>query len=679
MTDTSTQSVANPVSPIPSPQLGQSPINLGFDPNQKTIPNLSSIAAGVPGTTNNSQTIIKPSSQVTLPSSGQTLTPTQLANNNSYLASIGYGPDGKPLAGGSVTQTDANRPSSSASVITNNNTSSTISGAMGTQPAPTGPSTTATGLASSLSSQGINVDASSLQAYIDSGYTPSEAVQLAIQVSGINDAKTAASAATANEQTQYQQQLASENAQYGQSVNQLSTDRQNNLDTATAQLASLNSSGGISSDSSQFLSHINSQYDLAQQQLDLQAQQAKAALASGDAQAYSAIQANMANTISQVKTNVTNLLSSIQGNNVTAAQNATAEQDKAVSAYQSNLVNLPQAQDLAALPSSYGSLTPAQKTQLEGTTAYQQGIKAGYTPQSILTDVQSAATSAYKQQSANTAAQNANTAVQRAQIEAFTAETNAANKVALSTDLSNMNSLPGGSAYSAAFQQALLSVGKGLKSDDINNASFIISGFLQSGDTANASKALTNFILANKPATTKSIVSGLQDVSSYADKIKSQIAALPKDQQTAFINGTFQNIAEKFGQNPNPQLSEIGKEMGHLGLIYKAEVFGKRSAISNDATLQGLYPSITDTPSLNFATLDAMKGSANAILNGEVSSVINPDTFNAIYGDGGVLGTGNKLPQTNTTVTKSGASFDYNAAIKAGYTDAAIQSYLQSN
>lgn len=335
---------------------------------------------------------------------------------------------------GQPKNSDPSKPSSSASSVINNNAAVATNNATTSQPSAN--QTAAGSLYNMLQGNGMGgMSANDIQTLMDQGMSASEAAGLAVQMAGQRQAQQAKSEQEMRQQQQYQSSLASQNAMYGQSVGQLNNDRKNSIDTATAQLAQLNTSGGVSSDSAGFISHINAQYDMAQQSLNLQAEQARAALDAGNSQAYAQINANMEKTLEGVRNNVTNLLSTIQGNKVAGAQFQQQEQDKATTAYQQSLINLPQPEDLAKLPGEVSKLSPEQKKQLEGNSAYQLAIKAGITPQAALSDIQSAATDAYKKRSADTA-------VQRAQIAALNAQTSASKAQATQAVIQAVASIP---------------------------------------------------------------------------------------------------------------------------------------------------------------------------------------------------------------------------------------------
>lgn len=591
-------------------------------------------AAPVAASSDSPQTLYGPNGQVATPDSSTT--------QDQVRAAI--------AAGWSTTApqpSDPNKPSSSANVPLSAAANSAAQNAASTT-LPGTPTAAAKSLANLASTFGMNVQAGDIQGLLDSnpGMTASDAFSLLQQGQGIKDAQTSAANQTAQQNNIYNAELAQQNSEYASQSATLNQDRTNARSTAAQQLAALNTSGGIGSDSGQFMSHIDAQFDLAGQQLTLQAQQAKAALDAGNAQAYQQIQANMANTIATVRANVSNLLNGIQASNVAQGQFQQQEKDKATTAYRDTLTQLPlsQADQMSSLPSDWDKLSPSQQNTIQGTTAYQQGKSAGLSDQAILGDMRTLSSSgSFAQQKIQ------NQAVQ-AQARLAIAQANLADKQAGTIDAATLATAPGGGDFLSAFQ--LAQAGTKMTAQQNSDTLSTIARFAQSGDLVHARQALTNYIFGSESSTVQSITSGLQDVSGYSDKLKAKISALPADQQSGFLQGNFADIAAKFGQNPDPQLKELGQEFGHLGLIYKAEVFGKRALVSNDSTLSNLFPTITDNNSLNWTTLTAMQNTANDILNGKVQSKIGGQLFQNIYGDGGVLGNQSKAPSSqpaNTT------------------------------
>jgi hypothetical protein len=546
----------------------------------------------------------------------------------------------------SVANTPAESPSSSSSIImSQNGAKATDAGAAavnGTAPAPN--ADVAGKIASGLTGLGYNVDSGSVQSLLDAGYDPNTVTNLLIGKSQADDAKAAADKEEAQQASTYQAELSAQNADYGAALGQLKTDRSNALNTATAQLASLNSSGGKGSDADAFMSHINDQYDVAENQLTLQGEQARDALDAGNTQAYQSIQQQMSQTIAGVKTNIQNLLSAATGNQTQQSQFAQTQ-------YNTSLSTLTPDSPLGSLNDSSGApvtdpsqLSAAQKSAFESSSAYQQGTKAGLSPQAILGDVQNAIKTSKASLAQSQLQEKTNNDIARAQIAMFVAQTNAADKEAAAISAGTIANSTGGGPYLAAMNAIAPDLSKAQNTTLADSLAASLSG----GDTKTAKTTLTNAVLKGLPTSDQSMYGGLQEISGVVSKLRADIAALPKDQQTGFLTGNFQQIAEKVGQNPSPQLATINAEFQHIQKVYVRSVFGVRAAAaaSGSSIFNSILPSITDTKSLNLSTLQGLLDTANDSLNSVVSSKISQDNFQAIYGDSGVLGTGTTTSAT---------------------------------
>lgn len=547
-------------------------------------------------------------------------------------------------------QSDPSRPSSSASFTMNQNANSAVSNA---QNPPANPSDTTI---SAISSAFPSLSADMLKSL-----DPTTLVNLALAADQKGQAAKDKSDAEARQQDQYRATMAQNNAAYAAARDQLKQDRENSVSTASAQLASLNSSGGIGSDSSQYIDHIHSMYDMAENQLQLQAEQAQAALDAGNSQAYEQISQNMSNTVSTITANVQNMLATIQGQKVQASQFAQTEQDKATTTYSSMLQNLPQPDVLSNLPSDYGSLSKDQLSTLQNTSAYQQGIKAGMSPQAILSDIKAAATSskvAIAKQNADEKAQN--DAV-RAQIAMFNAQTNAADKMAAAADAqriatTNVSTPNGGtgSDFLEAFKIAQNAGGhtKQENNDSLNN----IADFLEAGKTDQAKQALQNYVLKGMPTADRQVAQGFMDVSGFAKEIQKELAALPADKQTGLINGKLNDVAEKLGQTTDPQLAQLKASVDHFKVAYTTLLAGRRGNSQYTNMIGQLLPSTSDNPDLNAAKIAAIANTSDTFMRSAVGGIIGSDTYDKIYGT--------KSSSTNNT-SSSGyvPSFDYTTYI----------------
>lgn len=562
---------------------------------------------------------------------------------------------GSPLAAMTAApNSPKNMPSSSATAPLAANGAQAINST--TQPPPASPiDNTATSLASAYSSQGVNITADAIQKWIDAGFDPKEAAAQAAQYYQTNQERQRR---LNEQQSSFNADLAEKNAQYAAASTKLVAEREKAVHAGVAQAAKAGMFEDQGSDQVAYGNSIAKEYDNLQLELDAQAHAAQAALESGNYKAVAEINANMDSLLQNGLQSIATRQSTSTQQGIQQKQFAQTEQDKAATLYRDTLTNLPltTADQLSTLPSDIGDMSPAQLSQFRSSTAYQQGHAAGLSDQAILTDLKGLSeTGNFKQQTVNLNEQKAQTAATLATARLAISQANLADKQAGAIDAATIASTDVGKNFLAAVQVAAPGHNKQENSDILSS----LAQFTQSGQTEYAKQALTNYVFSNQPQSTKTIIGGLQQVSQYAASLKSKILALSPDQQTGFWNGNFQDIAAKFGQNPNPQLAEIGAEMGHLALLYKANVFGKRALVSSDASLKNLFPAITDTASLNFSTLNGMLDTANATLNSTVSSTIGDDLFQKIYGTGGVIGSAKSTTPPLTAKVPQGSTAGY--------------------
>lgn len=530
--------------------------------------------------------------------------------------------------------TNAAKPSSSASVILNNNATTAVNNATatinGTAPAPNAAS--AQKISDGLTGLGYRADSGSVQALLDAGYNPESITGLISAKNEREDARTTAAQEQANADSQYRSQLGGQNAQYASASATLEQHRSDALDTAKSQLAGLNSSGGIGSDASQFNNHINSQYDMAANQLAFQAEQAQAALQAGNLSAYNEIQDNMSKTIATTNANVQNLLATSSANKTQADQFAQTEKDKAGTLYANSLQNLPQPDAIASLPTDYSKLSPDQLKTLQGTSAYQMGINAGMTPQAVLADVQAAATKskiAIAKQNADEKAANDAT---RAQIAMFNAQTNAANKQAAAADAQRVVNTANGSPFLDAFQAAQSAGGhtKQENNDTLSN----LADQLEAGKTPLARQTIKNYALKALPTADREVVNGFADAATFAQDIKNQIAALPAAQKTGFVNGTVNDWLGKIGQTNDPQLAKLKASIDHFGIAYTTLLAGRRGNSQYTDRINSLLPSTKNSNELNLDKIEAIGSTADTFARSAIGGVIGDDLYSQIFTDG---------------------------------------------
>lgn len=614
-------------------------------------------AAPIPGSTPTSVNQITPTASV----------PSQSPNMGVMEQSIANGNPGSNITASQ--STPSNMPSSSASVNLNKTATAATQQAINPAPAANPNAAAASSISSILSKYGgPSVSASDIQGLLDNKYSLQDATTL---LTGLASSKAASDAANQDEQNaqnarqaSYDADLANQNATYAQESQQLATDRQNAIGAATQQLGAANSSA-ISSDNTGMISHIGSQYDMAQQTLTLQAQQAKAALDSGNATAYNAIVANMSNVRAQLNTNIQNLISGVSSNQTNEAAAASNEADKVaaqktadqqksqgIADKELQTITNESAPQLAALPNDTATFTPAQMATLQGTPGYSALISANLSPNDALGYIKNAATGNSQISKENALAEKTQTDTAKAQISLMNAQANDAYLDAKTKDLeitqANMQSVA--SVKGGAYMDALNTLGNNQTTAQGKQSLNTMAALAQGGDENGMKQNLVNDVTKTLPTADQGTFTGIYSTAVAAGSLMAKIQALPASQKAGIINGNIQDIATKFGQNPDPALQSVAAEAAHLSTLYKANVFGKRAVTSSIPGLDSLLGSAKNNESLNVTDIQAFQSTANDVLGGLLQSKIGSDSYQKIFGDSGAMGT-SATPAASTSAS----------------------------
>lgn len=614
-------------------------------------------AAPIPGSTPTSVNQITPTASV----------PSQSPNMGVMEQSIANGNPGSNITASQ--STPSNMPSSSASVNLNKTATAATQQAINPAPAANPNAAAASSISSILSKYGgPSVSASDIQGLLDNKYSLQDATTL---LTGLASSKAASDAANQDEQNaqnarqaSYDADLANQNATYAQESQQLATDRQNAIGAATQQLGAANSSA-ISSDNTGMISHIGSQYDMAQQTLTLQAQQAKAALDSGNATAYNAIVANMSNVRAQLNTNIQNLISGVSSNQTNEAAAASNEADKVaaqktadqqksqgIADKELQTITNESAPQLAALPNDTATFTPAQMATLQGTPGYSALISANLSPNDALGYIKNAATGNSQISKENALAEKTQTDTAKAQISLMNAQANDAYLDAKTKDLeitqANMQSVA--SVKGGAYMDALNTLGNNQTTAQGKQSLNTMAALAQGGDENGMKQNLVNDVTKTLPTADQGTFTGIYSTAVAAGSLMAKIQALPASQKAGIINGNIQDIATKFGQNPDPALQSVAAEAAHLSTLYKANVFGKRAVTSSIPGLDSLLGSAKNNESLNVTDIQAFQSTANDVLGGLLQSKIGSDSYQKIFGDSGAMGT-SAAPAASTSAS----------------------------
>lgn len=161
-------------------------------------------------------------------------------------------------------------------------------------------------------------------------------------------------------------------------------------------------------------------------------------------------------------------------------------------------------------------------------------------------------------------------------------------------------------------------------------------------------------------------LTNITDANGKLDSISTIMAGIDQpDVLSRTLNGIGLTYLATKTQS-NPQQTAAGA-LQSVGLDILKAVSGIQGFRGNSTVISQItahLPSIYDTAAVANQKVEYIR----ALIN---------DRENALLGSRGSNSTGTN--STTPSTTKSGKSFDYNGAIKAGYTDAQIQTYINSN
>lgn len=333
-------------------------------------------------------------------------------------------------------------------------------------------------------------------------------------------------------------------------------------------------------------------------------------------------------------------------------QNQATEKAAQQKIADTELQNLPQGVADEVSKMDPNNLSAQNLAVLKGTPGYNALISAGFTPADAVGYINSAAVG-NKMSIAQT---KANISLTLEQLK-LTEDQDA---MVQSSVIANA---PGGTAYLSAIQAAQAA---GNYSASKNKATVQgLSDAVSSGDFNGAKNLVTNYVLSGGGSSSfTSALSSLKTVSGATAPLIARLKTLPISQQPGFWNGNIQSLATKLGQNPDPQLQQIGTELTHINAAYARALLGLRganTAAGGKGPFSDLLGSSKDSTSLTLTDLQAFNNTANDLLNSQVSSTIGQDNFNTIYGSGGVLGSTkpNVPPVKGATQTYNGSNYSF--------------------
>jgi hypothetical protein len=173
--------------------------------------------------------------------------------------------------------------------------------------------------------------------------------------------------------------LARSNQQYGSLMKNLDKEFQNSLSVAKTQAAAINPYGSQSTSEMQYADTLSKNYTDAAKDLTDQARMAQEALELGEMEAYMSIQKNMQDSYAQLTEGLYSALSDIQTQKTQQEQFAVTTN---LAQYDNYLATLKSVQ--TPNPNELKNMTPEQLFQ---TTFFQQGLKAGLSPNEIMKDL----------------------------------------------------------------------------------------------------------------------------------------------------------------------------------------------------------------------------------------------------------------------------------------------------
>jgi len=390
--------------------------------------------------------------------------------------------------------------------------------------------------------------------------------------------------------------------------------------------------------------NLNSQYALAKQ-----------AISNGNIQGYNNIVSGMYKSLAANKASTNSLLDSIQKSQQQNQQFTQTMSDKYVDDYQTALTKnqytstqIQGMTDDQILASPAGKIAALQQ-QTDGSPV---DVKA------IRSDLMSAQIA--NEKLANQTAKT-NSDIARAQILNAVSQANYYDKLSAQSDLATLSSV-GNGVYTTALRdiQNSSNMTKEKSATALQNLSATAA---TGSETALKNNIVSLALSSSAPADVSTYV-GLQSVADSLNRVKAEIATLKPEEQTGFINGNIQDLASKFGQNPDPKLQTIGQELKHLSVYYAKAITGVRgaaSAASGNSAFNSLVPSMKDSASLTMSDIQAFNNTANDILNGVVRSKL-PNSFDTIFPDGKVLGSASgssSAPTKGQTQSYNGASYTF--------------------
>lgn len=482
----------------------------------------------------------------------------------------------------------------------------------------------------------------------------------------------------------YDAQVASKNALYQQKFDQLKQDTQIAHQAWNALSGALNPYGHKTTSSNLVGYHdrLDQKAATLAASLTQQAQAADSELQAGRIQAYLNIQTQMNQQMKDFKQGAAQeqqwmaaymkqdqqyneTLKVQQGNQALTAANQAAD-------------NFRQLLTATVMPDEKAIDGMALSGELYNNPLFQEGQKAGYTPQAIIAIMKSGSLAAEKaasleanrqaqveidnkrvdisQQNADTAVRNSEIAARNSQTAANRAEQSANTTGTLTYESFDANTgmynyrnnktgelksfpaaggAPGANTLSnsAAYTNT---IGLLRGSDQIPEKTKMqittnIMSAVNSGNEAQAKQAVIGAVKDALPSTSLDMFNGYETVASNLAMIKQDIANLPADQKTGFVSGNWTNALTKLGTTNSALKSKIETEIKAATQAYVNQISGKQFTDKERKAYGEVMPSITKDQTLNTSTMEGFLSTVASTRAGLIKGTIGEQNYNAIF------------------------------------------------
>lgn len=571
-------------------------------------------------------------------------------------------------------QSNSNTPSSSSSYLVNQNVQSSINAANNPQP-PVAPANANEQFMMNY----YGVDLNTVRnRYKDDPFALAEAAKTIQQNQQSKQEQLNA------QNAQYAAQLGLQNQQYAEASAEIARQREAAQNTAKTQSYAANPFAATSSAATGYASAIDSKYGRLQATLTAQAQAAAQAAAAGNSEAVAAINANMAKLTQQGLAQINSELADLRKSNQQAAQ-FQMNFDESKRQFDTNQQNIWADNAMNFLtklnydPKQIDQLIESGDIQTDPT--YQSFLKAGLSPEGALTAMKagSIAQANLKLQQDRLIQAQINAANSQAMIGTWSLQTDPATGAMyrfnsktgnmMPVDSSSMATTFGGGTVptyvSDNFIKGIqnISTAGGVTTQEKAAAYSSINGYLSAGDTDQARVALKNYATNSLSQSSQDMVAGMNTLKSNLAMIQKDIDSLPAGVKTNFLSGNFEKGLQMVGLTNSYLAAKLKNEIETAKFAYINQISGKQFTDKERNAYGQVFPSITNTESLNFAKLSGLYSTVNSTLNSIYQQRIGQEVYNNIYSQqsGGQNSTSTTAaPKVGDIKTYQGATYKFN-------------------